>query len=129
MRSIGPSEILAAEEAIEEGNVLALTMSLVLGFSNPLHIMLDLKDLYTCLLTKRNSVEKSIGADANCIRFHFERRNVARIVSIPENLHFADPSTSFDSPLTASRHLTLRDGRLSHSFGAAEVCGADRPLG
>lgn len=81
--SIRAAEILAAVESIDEGKILAMTMSLVVSTHIPLHVVLYFKDLYTSLFTHRNSVYKSIRADFNCIRFAFERRKVVRIIWVP----------------------------------------------
>lgn len=128
VRSIGAAEILAAGEAIDKGNNISMTTSLVLGTHIPLHVVLDSKDLYTSLSTKRNLVDKSIRADVNCIRFEFERRNVVQILGVHGKLNLAYLGTNTDSPLTTPVQLTLLDGRLSHRFKAAEACDADRQL-
>lgn len=104
-------------------------MSIVLGTTVPLHVTLNFKYLYNSLITKLNSVDKSIQADFNCIRFDFERRHVARVISIQRKLNFADPGTKYDRPLCTSLQLTLHYGRLAHSFDAAKACDADSSLG
>lgn len=77
-------------------------MSLVLGSSIPLHIVLNSKDLYTSLSTKCNSVDKYIRADVICIQSNFERRNVERIIWAPVKLNLADPGTKCDTPVAAA---------------------------
>lgn len=43
VRSIDASEILAAEEAIDEGKILAYALSLVLGIRFPLYLVVAAK--------------------------------------------------------------------------------------
>lgn len=45
LRFIGATESIAAGEAIDQGNILELTTSLVFGANIPLHIVLNFKDL------------------------------------------------------------------------------------
>lgn len=46
-------------------------------------IVVDPKDLYTTLTTKRQSIDCSIRGDIEVIRYEFEMRNVAKVVWIP----------------------------------------------
>lgn len=91
--------------------------------------MVESKDLYTSLYTNRDSVDKSIGADVNCLRFEFERRHVARIIWVQSNLNLVDPTTKSNTPLAIPLQVIPLDGRAVQTFDAAEACDADRPLG
>lgn len=80
-------------EDIDEGKILAFDMSLVLRKRISLHIFLGSKNMFTILSAKRNSKDRWIRTDVNCIQFDFERRHVARIIWIPYKLNFADSGT------------------------------------
>lgn len=69
VRLIGTAKILAADEAIDEGKIIATSLSAALGTSVFLHIVLDSKYLYTSLFTMRNNDEKSIRDHDNFIRY------------------------------------------------------------
>lgn len=68
VHSIGAAENLAAGKAIDEGKMLAQTMSSIFNFDIPLVISLDSGDLFTSLCTHRNSVDKSNRCNVNVIR-------------------------------------------------------------
>lgn len=59
VRSIRAAEILAAVEAIDEGKILARTLSSIYSSRIPLLLALDSRDLFTSLSTERNSVHMS----------------------------------------------------------------------
>lgn len=127
VRSIFSAKILAAGEAIDEGRILAAKLTLILGLHVPLHVERDSQDPLASVSTNRNSVERSIQAECNYIRFEFERRNVARIIWVPNKLDLADPATKSVSTLCTPLQLTLLDVRLDHSFEAATPSDADHP--
>lgn len=122
IRSIGASEILAACKAIRDGKILSHTMSKVLGVHITLNSIVDNKALLNSLSTGRNSIDKSIRVDVNCIRIAFERFNVDRIIWVPGKLNLDDPGTKLNSPLTTPLQLTMVYGRLANIFEAAELC-------
>lgn len=73
VRSVGAAEVLAAGDGIDEGQMLTRTLSSICGVDVRLIVALDSKDLFTSLSTQRQSIDKSIRADANVIRYAFER--------------------------------------------------------
>lgn len=79
VKSTGSAEILAAGQAIQEGKVLRESLQTILGTKRDLWVAVDRKDLYTSLSTQRNSIDKSIRADVNIIRFYFETKIFNRI--------------------------------------------------
>lgn len=129
VKSIGAAEILAAFEAIDEGKTLSKAFSSLLGIAVGLIIALDTKNLYTSLSTRRNSIDRSIRADVNVIRYEFETRNVNRITWIPGNFNLADPGTKTDSPPTQTLQLMLCSSRLPIAFDKSESSSCDRFLG
>lgn len=93
-------------------------------------MVLDSKDLYTSLATQRQSVDRSVRADVNYIRYHFEVGNANRICWIPGQLNLADPGTKSDSPLTPALQLLLISGRLPFGFPELESTNSkEKPLG
>lgn len=103
-------------------------MSMVLRIRILLHLMIDCKNLYTSLSSKKNHIEKSIRADMNCFRLEFQRFNVVRIIWVPWKINPADTGTMSDILFAWALQLPMVDGRLAHRFVAAEACGTDRPL-
>lgn len=101
----------------------------MLSITVPLHLVVNSKDLYTSLFTKRNSDGKSVRAYVNCILFEFELRQIARIIWIPKNLNLGDHGTKSDSLLALPLQLKMADGRLAHDFDVSESCNADCLLG
>ena len=106
-------------------------------------VVLDSKDLYTSLSTQRKSIDRSVRADVNYIRYQFEISNANRICWIPGRLNLADPGTKPDSPLIhcikglsgfdkacQALQLLLFSGILPFGFPQMEsTSAADKPLG
>ena len=74
-------------------------MSTLLNMPIRLMVALDSRELFSPLSTKRNSIDKSICADVNCIRYEYETRNVDEVIWIPGNVNLTDPGTKTGSPL------------------------------
>lgn len=129
VRSIGAAEILAAGESIDEGKNLARTLSDIHGIHVNLFVVVDSRDLFPSLKTQRNSIDKSIRADVNVIRFKLERRFVSRLTWVPGRVNLADPGTKPDSHLQNALSVTMADGRLANDLSESESRDADRPLG
>lgn len=72
-----------------------------------LWIAVGRKDLYISLSTQRNSIDKSIRADVNIIRFDFETKVLNRMFWIPGRCNLSDPGTKQDSPLQDTLNLAL----------------------
>lgn len=127
--SIGAAEILTAVEAIEEGKIIAQTLSSLYSTTVPLIVAIDSMDLFTSLSTHPNSTEKSNSADFNVFRHERDRRSVARFVWIPNKENIADLGTKPDGPLVKVLQLYMADGCLLLNLFALETCTAERPLG
>ena len=128
-KSIGAAEILAASEAIDEGKTLKRALSTLLRITVPLIVAVDSKDLYTSLSTRRNSIDKSIRADVNVIRFEYEVGNVDIMCWLPGSVNPADPGTKTDSPLTQALQLLMHSGTIPHDLSRHETRRFDRSLG
>lgn len=76
VRSIAAAEILAASEEIDEGKVIKYAFSTLLLTPVRLLIIVDYYDLYISLSKRRNSIDTSIRADVNVIRFEYEMGHV-----------------------------------------------------
>lgn len=93
VRSIAAAEILAAFEVIDEEKTLKTALSNLLLIPVLLVIIVDSKDLYTSLSTRRNSIDRSIRADVNYIRFQYKIGNIDEICWLPGSINLADPGT------------------------------------
>lgn len=82
VKSIAKAEILASGEEIDKGKVLAQSISTVLNTKIKLLIIVESKDRFNSLPTKRNSIEKSIRSDVNVIRYEIESKNADKIIWI-----------------------------------------------
>ena len=129
VKSTAAAEILAASEAIDDGKMLARTLSYIYKSRIELVILLDSKDLYNSLSTQRNSVDKSVRDDVNYIRYDFECGNVSTIFWVPGKINLADPGTKPDSPLCEQLQITLNDGKISVPIKDGEFRRFDRSLG
>lgn len=129
VKSVGAAEILAASESMDEGKILKKTMTKVLQVPLRLIVALDSRDLFTSLSTQRNSIDKSIRADINVIRYEYEIRNADDIIWIPAKVILTDPGTKPDSPLTQNMIQTMSCGRIAIDLTAHETRSADQPLG
>lgn len=99
VRSIGAAELLTAGETIDEGKVLAQSLSTIIKRSINQIIAVDSKDLLQPLSTQYNSIDKSILADINVIRYEFKSNNIDQIICIPGNQNVSDPGRKENSPL------------------------------
>ena len=129
MRSTAAAEVLAVGEGLDEGKVIKSVISLVLNHSVKLLVATDSKDLFTSLSTQRNSIDKSIRADVNVIRYEFQTRSVDKIVWVPGKVNLADPGTKRDSALTETLQALMTTGRLLIAFEQMEMKSFDRSLG
>lgn len=129
VKSTGAAEILAAGEAIDEGKVLHDALQLILATKIDLWIAVDRKELYTSFSTQMNSIDKSIRADVNIIRFDFETKAINRMFWIPGRCNLSDPGTRQDSPLRDTLNLTLQTGHIPIEFPTMESRSSDSPLG
>ena len=129
VRSIGAAEILAVGEAVDEGKTLKSAVSTILGINVKLLVATDSKDLFNSLSTQRNSIDKSIRADVNLIRFEYETHSVNTVVWIPGKCNPADPGTKRDSPLTDVLRLMLYTGVIPIEFTGSQSRSSQRSLG
>lgn len=79
VKFIGAAKILAPSEAIDEGEMLKIALTLLRYNNITLLVALDSRDLFTTLSTQRNIVDKSTRADVNVIRYEFETQHVNKI--------------------------------------------------
>ena len=128
-KSIGAAEILAASEVIDEGKTLKAALSALLMIRVPLIVAVDSKDLYTSLSTRRNSIDKSIRAAVNVIRFEYEVGNVDVMCWLPGSVNPADPGTKTNSPLIQVLQLLMHSGSIPHDLSRHETRSFDRSLG
>lgn len=129
VKSTGAAETIAAGEDIEIGKTNARVYFLLLPMKIDLIIVVDSKDLYTTLTTKRQSIGRSIRGDIGVIGFELEVRNVSKIIWIPGKLDPADARTKFDSPLTSVVAEMLSSGKILFTPSQSESCLSNRWLG
>lgn len=72
IHSVGAAEILPDAEAIDEGRILKLTISILLGTRLRLLVSLEPSNAFGYLSTQRICIAKTIRADANVIPFEYE---------------------------------------------------------
>ena len=129
VKSSAAAETLAAAEAIDEGKTLKSTLTSVLQIDVPFYLVVDTKDLYTSLSTKKNSIDKSIRADVNVIRYEFETQNVNKIFWIPGSTNISDPGTKPKSSLSELLKITMATGILQIDLEKQESKSSNLPLG
>lgn len=79
VRSFWAAEIIAAGHAIDEGILLAGTLSDIYNLTFKRIVEPESKDIFRSLSTQLNSVDKIIRADVNDTIHQFERISVSRI--------------------------------------------------
>lgn len=121
MKSNAAVEILTVCAAIDEGKNLHETVNILLGKSLDLTIVTNSKDLYTSLLTQKNSIDWSICADVNIISYEFETGFVTNIVWIRGSTNPADPAPEQDSALAETLCVMLHSGILPVDFSKAKI--------
>lgn len=129
VKSIAAAEVLAASEAIDEGKILKTTLATLTATPVRLILIVDSKDLYTSLSTRRNSIDRSIRADVNIIRFEYDMGHVDQICWLPGAVNLADPGTKTDIPLSQSLQLMMHTGKIPIDLSRQENRRNDRSLG
>ena len=130
VRSIADGKLFAVGQGVDGGIMLKRTLSLLLGLFVELIVIIDSKDLYNSLSTQRQSIDHSVRADVNFIRYEFEVCNADRICWVPGRLNLLDPGTKHDSPLTQSLQLLMFSGKLPFDFPELDDSNSkDQPLG
>lgn len=99
VRSIAAAKGPTASEAIDKGKTLKIALFILLQMSIRLFKIVDSKDLSTSLSTKLYSIDRSIRAGVNCIRFDYEMAYGDKNCRLPWSINLADPGTKADSPL------------------------------
>lgn len=72
VRSSSATKILATREAIDETCTDKCTLKITIESSIQCMVLIDSEDMYHLLYSQRNSIEKSIWADVNSIRYHYD---------------------------------------------------------
>lgn len=92
-------------------------------------IVVDTKDLFNSLSTKRNSIDNSIFADANVIRFEFKCCYVNSIIWISGSVNLADTGKKSKSPVADALQLLQFSVKIPQDFFGHESAYSDRSLG
>ena len=65
---------------MDEGKVLVKALEELLGTEVKLWIVVDYKDLFSTLLTRRLATDRSIRGDVSSLRFEFSTKNVSSMM-------------------------------------------------
>lgn len=93
----------------------------VYGFSAPLVVVVNAKNLYNALSIHRNSLDSAICADVNILKYEFKSGIINTLAWIPGQTNLSDPNTKPHSPLINTLNLTLLDGQLVMDFATVET--------
>lgn len=127
-KSTPAAEILAASEAIDELVAIHAVLVRLLGVPIRLWELVDSKDLYHSLSTQRQSVDRSVRNDVNCIRFTFE--TVLDVFAwIKGAVNMADVGTKRNSALTDAVNVIFATGRFDLDLSSIETRSHQRNLG
>lgn len=127
-KSTPAAEILAASEAVDELVLIKRILTSIWAIEINSMMIVDSKDLYHALSSKRNTVDKSVRPDVNSMRFYFETA-IDVFAWIPGSLNLADVGTKLDSPLTETLVLTLATGILQVDLSHCELSHRDKSYG
>jgi hypothetical protein len=94
-RSVLAIELYAMINGFDVEVVIKSTIEHILKLKNSLSLILltDSKSLYDCLVKLDTIAEKKLMIDLMCLRQSYERREIAEIRWIDENINFADAMT------------------------------------
>lgn len=109
--------------------MLKSVLSILLAMRVKLAILVDSKGLYTSLSSRRNSIDKSILADVNFIRFDYEAGNVDTLCWLPVCVNLAGPGTKKNIPLCKALQLLMHTGQVPLDLSRQKSHRYDRPLG
>jgi hypothetical protein len=95
IRSVLATELYAMTNGFDVDSVIKSTIERILKLNNPLSLILctDSKSLYDCLVKLDIISEKRLMIDLMCLRQSYERREIAEIRWIDENINPADAMT------------------------------------
>lgn len=128
VHSTPAAEILAASEAIDELMMLKNALDAIFEVRVHTYVLIDSKDLYSTLSTQKNSVDRSVRAAVNCIRFTYETE-LDVLGWISGQVNIADVGTKENSPLTDALVLMLATGRITVDLSSQETKSYDKRLG
>lgn len=129
VKSVASAEVLGTGAAFDESVLLKHTYSKLLGISVRLFLVVDSKDLYDTISTKRLPTDKSIKCEVASLRYDFEIRAIDKIIWVPGKFNLADPLTKHDIPIEKSLQLTLYCGTISSDLSGCPVNNSDKPTG
>ena len=121
VRSIASGEVLAVGSAIDKGKILSRTFSKLFKTYVPLSVVVDSKDLFTSLSTCCIPEDKTIRADLELLRYHYETHHLEELIWVPGSVNLADPLIKRDSPLSIALQLMIFDVTLPVSLVDAEM--------
>lgn len=103
-------------------------LSQIMEFRVYTYELIDSRDLYTTLSTQRGSVDKSVRAAVNCIRFIYETE-LDVMGWIRGMVNAADIGTKENSPLTEAVVLMFATGVITLNLSSQETKPYDKRLG
>lgn len=120
--------ILAPSQSVDEVVLLREAFSTIFGTEVQTMVIFDSKDLRHALSSKRNTMDKYVHPDVNCIKIYFE--TVIHVYSqIYGSLKPAEGGTKIKSALTENLPLILETGMLQIGFTECEFCNQDKSYG
>ena len=128
MKSTPAAQVLAASEALDELLLIHEALESVLETKIKVSELVDAKDLYNTFSTQRNSTDKSIRGDVNCIRFIFET-SLDLMGWIRGTVNRADVGTKPNSTLTETVVLILATGKFNIDLSSLETRSHNKSLG
>ena len=108
--------------------MLARALSTIIDTPVQSMVIVDSKDLYHSLSSRRNPDEQSVRQDMNSMRFYFETV-IDVFGQIAGRANPADVGTKLDSPLTESLVLNMATGILQTDLSGCELSRRDRSYG
>lgn len=92
-------------------------------------MIVDYKKFYTSLFTRRNSIDRSICADVNIIRFEYEVITIDVVRWILGTVKLADHGTNTDSPICQLLQVLMHFGKIPLDLSRHESRCHDRSVG
>lgn len=124
---IATAEILEADEAIDEGKVLAEAFTTILGVKDELRIETDSEDLFYLLSIQMNSYYRVL--ELMVAIYDFETKRVNKIYWIAGKDNLSDPVTKANSPLDPALQLLHHIGIIPIEFPNAKSRSSNKFFG
>lgn len=129
VKPVASAEVLGTGAAADDELLIKCAYSKVLGTIVVLIVVMNSKDLFDTVLTKRLPTDKAIKGDVALLMYDFERSAIDKIIWIPGKFNLADTMTKRDSAIVKRLQLTLTSSKRFTDFTGCKMNISNKPTG